>query len=107
MNRHERRKAKTLRAEVVTIGPEEAQTILDRPLACAWGGCAAHFKGPMPYGWRNLLVFWSRGPIMQITDIPGGTWDRDGVLCPQHAQDLDDLLINIVVPLKGPIAGSA
>lgn len=107
MNRHERRKAKMLRSEVVVIGPKEAREMLDGPKACAWNGCAAHYSGPMPDGWRNLLVFWSSGPITRITDIPGDTWDRDGVLCPQHAQELDGLLKDIGTRLKGPMAGSA
>lgn len=107
MNRHERRKAKVLRSEIVKIGPKEARAILESGMECAWNECPAYYKGPMPQGWRNLLVFWSHNPIARITDIPGGTWDRDAVLCPQHAQELDALLKNIGVPLKGAVAGSA
>jgi len=39
-----------------------------------------------------LLMFWSARPISSFADIPDATWDRDGVLCPQHAAELEAVL---------------
>ena len=51
---------------------------------CCWLGCQATYEGDQPANWRHLLVFWSARPIRAFADIPDATWDRDGVLCPQH-----------------------
>jgi hypothetical protein len=46
----------------------------------------------MPAGWRNLLVFWNAEPVVDLRQVPSETWDRDGTLCPDHAEQLDGLL---------------
>ena len=37
-------------------------------------------------------MFWSPRPVGAFVDIPDATWDRDGVLCPQHAAELEGVL---------------
>ena len=56
---------------------------------CCWQGCEATYQGDQPANWRHLLIFWSPRPVSSFADIPDATWDRDGVLCPQHAAELE------------------
>ena len=56
---------------------------------CCWQGCEATYQGDQPADWRHLLMFWSPRPVGAFVDIPDATWDRDGVLCPQHAAELE------------------
>jgi hypothetical protein len=49
-------------------------------------------QGDQPANWRHLLVCWSPRPIRAFADIPDATWDRDGVLCPEHAAELGAVL---------------
>jgi hypothetical protein len=58
---------------------------------CCWLGCEATYQGDQP-AWRHLLIFWSPRPIRAFADIPDATWDRDGVLCPQHAREPETVL---------------
>ena len=59
---------------------------------CCWLGCEAKYEGDQPANWRHLLMFWSAEPISSFADIPDATWDRDGVLCPQHVAELEAVL---------------
>jgi hypothetical protein len=59
---------------------------------CCWQGCEATYQGDQPADWRHLLMFWSPRPVGAFVDIPDATWDRDGVLCPQHAAELEGVL---------------
>jgi hypothetical protein len=59
---------------------------------CCRLGCEAKYEGDQPANWRHLLMFWSARPISSFADIPDATWDRDGVLCPQHAAELEAVL---------------
>jgi hypothetical protein len=94
-NRHERRRQQALgdSVKMEMITPERAKEMLAGGRLCAWQGCEKTYEGgAMPDGWRTLLMFWSRFPVSAIADIPSETWDRDGVLCPHHARELDGLL---------------
>ena len=57
-----------------------------------FAGCEATYQGDQPANWRHLLIFWSPRPIRAFADIPGATWDRDRVLCPEHAAELEAVL---------------
>jgi hypothetical protein len=104
MNRHARRRAaKVAETEVVslTVTPEIAAAILAMPTQCCGSGCQASYTGSQPPDWRMLLIFWSSRPISTLAQIPDATWDRDGVLCPHHAAELDGLLKFVG---RGPLA---
>jgi hypothetical protein len=59
---------------------------------CCWQGCEATYDGEQPASWRHLLIFWAAHPVRAFADIPEETWDRDGVLCPQHAAEVEAVL---------------
>jgi len=50
----------------------------------SWARCIAPTKVDQAPNWNNLLVFWSPGPILSITEINPHFWLRDGVLGPYH-----------------------
>ena len=63
---------------------------------CAWKGCEESHTKPMPQGWRNVLIWYSPEPESQKTIgriANRTTCDRDIVLCPEHATELDRLLV--------------
>ncbi len=65
---------------------------------CAWADCEATFEGYMPKGWRWLMVYWwARPPANQkLWKIAmSSDCDRDAVLCPDHALQLESQLKNI------------
>ncbi len=69
-----------------SVAPEKLQ------LECAREGCDKQTSYPIPPDWRNMIVFWSPYPetdktIVEICCAP--TCDRDAVLCPEHAQELE------------------
>jgi len=70
----------------------QAETAVTGGSMCAWAGCAASFEGNAPEGWRWLLLYGRERPAPHVGDIPGKTWDRDTVLCPEHAAALNALL---------------
>lgn len=62
-------------------------------LICAWIGCSAatSVADDLPPGWRFLLTTqeWLTGPAHQHR------LERDAVLCPAHAAELEKLLKRI------------
>lgn len=74
---------------------------------CAWEDCDETYDGNMPNGWRRLLVFWSQGIILDVREIPQDTWDRDGVLCPEHARELESQLKDLARWFGKPMSGNA
>lgn len=62
---------------------------------CAWKGCDqfCEMENMPANGWRWLLMFHSRKPLLKFEDAE--TWDRDTALCPKHAQELNSLLKDI------------
>ena len=81
---------KTLELKTVPLADLEKAGYL-----CAWAGCSASFFGPMPKGWRNMLVYWQAEPNVEstIADICfSGHCDRDATLCPEHAAELESSL---------------
>lgn len=62
---------------------------------CAWKGCTAVYVSRLPPGWICFVTF--RGTLTPgILDFTLDRVDRDAVLCPDHAAELDQLLF----PLK-------
>jgi hypothetical protein len=103
MNRHERRRA----AKVIEQGKLSRDELESLGCMCAWNGCQATCpSGPLPDGWRWLLMYWAPRPPLRMTDIPAETWDRDAVLCPQHAKALDGMLKELARWTSKPVAGS-
>jgi hypothetical protein len=108
-NRHERRRTAAAQAKVVMLTPAMATEILARGRMCAWDGCQNTYSGStMPGDWRCVFIFWEpEKPIQRIDDIPPLTWDRDGVLCPVHARQIDGLMKSTGRELLKPSAGRA
>jgi hypothetical protein len=102
MNRHERRKVKIFETKRLSVAELSAAWQL-----CAWNGCQAAFKGDMPRGWTNLLMFWSPGPALNFFNVHPGDWLRDTALCPQHTRLMNSQLKELGSGLSGPAAGNA
>ena len=60
------------------ISSEENKETLSKEVACAWNGCKSQYKGVLPPGWRNIMVF-------KNDDNPK---EVDGSLCPTHVNEL-------------------
>jgi hypothetical protein len=96
MNRHERRRAaKVFKGGVMTVTPAMAREMLRAGSRCAWNGCQAVCREKLPEGWRYLLMYWAPEPVINFTEIPPRSCDRDAVLCPEHARALDGLLVDL------------
>jgi hypothetical protein len=87
------------REEVMTTVFEQKmipRTDVDRMRKlCAWRDCTATAPaGDLPRGWVWLVSYWAPEVVVNFMKSPPGRndWHRDGVLCPLHAQALDDLL---------------
>jgi hypothetical protein len=77
------------RIETRSMSREE---FVNLPSLCAWDGCQETFKGDMPRGWRWMYSYWSPQPHINFAAIPAEDMDRDAVLCPCHAQELESKL---------------
>ena len=103
-----RRKPKVF--EQREMSASEAQAMMTGS-ECAWDGCMEHFEGPMPTGWRFLLVYWAERPDPNVTlgeiATSAPTCDRDGVLCPTHTRRLDALLKDLGRWTGQPMGGTA
>lgn len=62
---------------------------------CAWKGCTTTFIDPIPPGWTYLVTF-RKTATAGVLNFAIDRVDRDAVLCPDHATQLDQLLF----PLK-------
>ena len=59
-------------------------------MGCARNGCTEHFRGPMPKGWRWMLLYYEAVPAtpgISMEALAGA--QRDCCLCPRHAAELD------------------
>jgi hypothetical protein len=100
MNRHERRRAKFARIEMIP-----ADEIVGS--MCAWAGCSRTFSGEMPPEWVWFDAYWAKRPADCFLDIPRQHTMRDAALCPEHARALDTQLKEFGRELIGPVAGAA
>ena len=64
---------------------------------CCFNGCRKFFdsKDGMPKGWQSIIMYADPEPVLHFAEIKN--WKRDGVLCPEHAEAVQDLLF----PLDG------
>jgi hypothetical protein len=99
-NRHERRRVVVLERKKVKLSELTGRM-------CAWDGCGASFKGDMPEGWTNLIMYWAPSPIPNVLDIPPADWLRDAGLCPEHTRLLESQLKDLGRAVSGPAAGCA
>jgi hypothetical protein len=93
-NRHERRRSLKF-MEIKTFTGEEIAKMTGRH--CCFDGCRNHYdsKDGMPKGWQAIIMFGDPTPVLHLGEIKD--WKRDGVLCPEHAEAVQDLLF----PLDG------
>ncbi len=102
-----KRKVKIGKLERKLMTPEQVAAM---ELACAWEGCEATFKYPMPADWRSMLVYWGPYPAHDKTLGEVAQWttcDRDAVLCPVHARALEGSLKDIARWTRDPVGGTA
>lgn len=89
-NRHDRR-----RAAKITMSTMSVSDFLQMPSICAWQGCGKMTKNPDDAGWHNMLLYKGK-PKLSFLEIENHNMQRDTVLCPEHANYLDqNLLIDI------------
>jgi hypothetical protein len=86
MNRHERRRS--LKRGTVEVKMLRTDQIMGRQ--CCFNGCGKIFNGDMPKGWQAIIMFGDPKPSLRLDEIKD--WKRDGVLCPEHAEAVQDLL---------------
>jgi hypothetical protein len=78
-------------------------------VGCAREGCSNCYEGRQPTGWVNLLVYSSTWPqydrtLGEISESP--CCQRDTVLCPEHALELECMLIDIGNKLKNTVGNA-
>jgi Protein of unknown function (DUF3631) len=78
------------RSEIKRISIQE---LADMGFVCAWDGCGACFKGDAPPGWVWMVAYHANHPEPHLELLERRQWVRDSVLCPQHARELDAMLI--------------
>lgn len=74
---------------------------------CCWKGCRRSTPSErLDKGWRQLMLYAGpkgegtvevidRRPVLRLDVIPAETWNRDGVLCPDHVAKLESLLVEL------------
>jgi hypothetical protein len=98
-NRHERRRAAVTKVEMIEVNRIKG-------CICCWNGCNKSYDDDeMPKGWQSILMFGDAGPVLHILEIKD--WKRDGVLCPEHAEAVQSLLIPLMEVATRPSEGQA
>jgi hypothetical protein len=97
-NRHERRRAAVTELRMVPVGQIKG-------CICCWNGCGKAFDDEMPKGWQCILMFGDPKDVLHILEIED--WKRDGVLCPEHAEAVQSLLIPLLEVATRPSEGQA
>lgn len=101
-NRHDRRRT----AKLVTIQQMTLSELLAIPSGCAWAGCAAHTTNPDGNGWSKMVLY--RGKTQSdFLKIDARLMDRDCVLCPDHARELETNLFSKMSTELMNVAGRA
>jgi hypothetical protein len=104
-NRHERRRAAVTEVAMMTKAQFEGLGCI-----CCWKGCDKTYDGKdgMPRGWQTILMFWARKPSLDLGTIRPGDWSRDGVLCPEHVEAVQSLLMPLALEVASrPSEGQA
>jgi hypothetical protein len=86
MDRAERRRQTRQRAKIVRVPIEELYL-----RGCAWNQCGAtcEYSDPLPYEWRHIVL--ASGSPLDRQNILSG--DRDGLLCPEHFNELHTVVL--------------
>jgi hypothetical protein len=101
MNRHERRRSfKHGMMEVKMLRVDE---ITGRQ--CCFNGCGKIYDGEMPKHWQAIVMYGDPKPVLHLGEIRD--WKRDGVLCPEHAEAVQDLLFPLGTIATMPSEGTA
>ena len=89
-SRAERRRAQREARGITEIRPEDMPRDAMLQSVCAWGNCenTCFATEPLPAEWKHLVV--ASGSLFDHRSLL--TADRDGILCPVHFEDLEDLL---------------
>jgi hypothetical protein len=100
-NRQERRRAVATRV----VEMIEANRIVGN--ICCWNGCDKTYnsKDGMPKGWQAIIMHGDPKPFLHVGEIKD--WKRDGVLCPEHAEAVQGLLIPLLEVATRPSEGQA
>ena len=74
---------------------------------CAWKGCSESLPDlvELPSGWRWLALWW--GPPNAPPWAPGTFEDRDAILCPKHASELHNEVLEDIGQRLGETKGRA
>jgi len=78
---------------IESVHPAPARTLkLDQ--VCIWSGCrrTAPAVGPLPQGWRNLLVWQGSSDSHSTLGAVALRSEHDAILCPEHFRALENLL---------------
>ncbi len=100
----------TVVRQELTSSDEIAAFVAENGRGCAWSGCQASFKDPMPPEWRWLVVYWWPEPLASSTlgeVTVSTTCDRDAALCPAHARELESQLAPLARWADAPVSGKA
>jgi hypothetical protein len=96
-NRHERRRGPGLggvrTAELRMIPITDLGSCI-----CCWNGCDKTYdsnKDGMPKGWQAIIMFGDPKNVLHFGEIKD--WKRDGVLCPEHAEAVQSLLLPLAL----------
>jgi hypothetical protein len=90
MNRHEKRRSlKLMEMKMIPVK--------DLLAGCCFNGCGESFDfkdGGMPAGWQAILMYADPHPVLDLSEIKN--CKRDGFLCPEHAEAVQDLLFPLM-----------
>lgn len=89
-NRYERRRAKKIGK--FEQGFMALEDFVSLPSMCAWNGCNATTAEPHKHDWSCMLLYKGE-PQLNFSEIDPRLMARDCVLCPEHAQYLDEHLL--------------
>lgn len=100
-NRHERRRAAKIGAKMMDLSELAAL-----PSGCAWDGCEHFTHDPDKHGWSKLMLY--RGKTaLDFMEIDPALMDRDCVLCPEHARQLDERFLKDIGGSLRHVQGAA
>ncbi len=108
MNRHERRLIKWTAKRPQKRGTVEIKMLQVDKLTvrqCCFNGCGEFYDGEMPKGWQAIIMYGDPKPVLHLGEVRD--WKRDGVLCPEHAEAVQDLLFPLTEVASMPSEGTA
>jgi hypothetical protein len=106
MNRHDRRSLKRGTMEIKMLPVDKFNKLTAR--ACCFNGCGNSFDfkdGGMPKGWQAIVMYGDPQTVLHLGEVRD--WKRDGVLCPEHAEVVQDLMFPLTHVGTMPSEGTA